>query len=184
GPVERIWINPALPRVALAAVGGPNGPHVLRTVNSGGFWDALDSTLPNVAAHGIAGDGAAGAAYVATDRGIFWARVDLDAASTAPVNWSRISDSLPQEAATDVRLDSAGVQVFAAINGYGVYAATAPHRARSLRIVNAADLTSRAAAPGSLLSVIGGRVNAVRGGNLDYPVLAAADDASQIQVPF
>ena len=32
--------------------------------------------------------------------------------------------------------------------------------------------------------MIGGRVNSVRGGNLDYPVLAAADDASQIQVPF
>jgi uncharacterized protein (TIGR03437 family) len=32
--------------------------------------------------------------------------------------------------------------------------------------------------------VIGGRVNTARAGNLDYPVLAAADDASQIQVPF
>ena len=29
-----------------------------------------------------------------------------------------------------------------------LYAATAPHRARSFRIVNAADFTTRAAAPG------------------------------------
>src|SRR6185369_7473894 len=43
---------------------------------------------------------------------------------------------------------------------------------------------TRPAAPGSLLSVIGGRVNSARGGELDYPVLAAGDDASQIQVPF
>ena len=71
-----------------------------------------------------------------------------------------------------------------ALSGYGVYATAAPHRLRSLRLVNAADFSTRAAAPGSLLSVVGGRVSSVRGGNLDYPVLAAADDASQIQVPF
>ena len=100
------------------------------------------------------------------------------------MNWIKLSDNLPAAAATDVRLDPAGVQLYVALNGYGVYATAAPHRLRSLRLVNAADFSTRAAAPGSLLSVIGGRVNSARGGNLDYPVLAAADDASQIQVPF
>ena len=51
-------------------------------------------------------------------------------------------------------------------------------------MVNAADFSTRPAAPGSLVSVIGGRVTSARGGNLNYPVLAAGDDASQIQVPF
>jgi uncharacterized protein (TIGR03437 family) len=185
GPVERIFVDPARPDVALAALGGPNLPHVLRTTNAGRFWDALDSNLPNTPAHAVTGERAAGAVYVATDRGIFWAQVDLDNAGTPNVNWISLSDRLPPgTGATDVRLDPAGIQLYAAVEGYGVYAAAAPHRLRNLRLVNAADFSTRAAAPGSLLSVIGGRVTSARGGNLDYPVLAAADDASQIQVPF
>jgi len=184
GPVESLWVDASRPVVALAAAAGSSGPHVLRTVNGGGFWDALDSGLPNAPAHGVYGERSTGAAYVATDRGVFWARVDLDTAGNPLVAWTQISGQLPDAPATDVRLDPAGVQVFAAIEGYGVYAAPAPHRARNFRIVNSADLSTRPAAPGSLLSVMGGRVNAARGANLDYPVLAAGDDASQIQVPF
>jgi uncharacterized protein (TIGR03437 family) len=185
GPVERIFVDPARPDVALAALGGSNLPHVLRTTNAGRFWDALDSNLPNAAAHAVTGERAAGAVYVATDQGVFWAQADLDNAGTPNVNWTSLSDRLPPGmGATDVRLDAAGIQLYAAVDGYGVYATAAPHRQRSLRLVNAADFSTRAAAPGSLLSVIGGRVTAARGGNLDYPVLAAADDASQIQVPF
>jgi uncharacterized protein (TIGR03437 family) len=85
-------------------------------------------------------------------------------------------------AATDVKLDPTGIQLYAAVEGYGVYAAAAPQH--SLRLVNAADFSTRPAAPGSLVSVVGGRVTSARAGNLNYPVLAAADDASQIQVPF
>jgi uncharacterized protein (TIGR03437 family) len=185
GPVERIFVDPAQPGVALAALGGANAPHVLRTFNSGTFWDALDSNLPNAPAHAVTGERAAGAVYLATDRGVFWAQVDLDNAGTPNVNWISLSDRLPAgTGATDVRLDAAGIQLYAAVEGYGVYATAAPHRLRNLRLVNAADFSTRAAAPGSLLSVIGGRVTSARGGNLDYPVLAAADDASQIQVPF
>jgi uncharacterized protein (TIGR03437 family) len=51
-------------------------------------------------------------------------------------------------------------------------------------LVNSADFSTRPAAPGGLLSVVGGRVSSANGGQLNYPVLAAADDASQIQVPF
>jgi uncharacterized protein (TIGR03437 family) len=185
GPVERIFVDPARPEVALAALGGPNVPHVLRTFNAGRFWDALDSNLPNAPAHAVTGERAAGAIYVATDKGVFWAQTDLDNAGTPNVNWISLSDRLPAETgATDVRLDAAGIQLYAALEGYGVYATAAPHRQRNLRLVNAADFSTRPAAPGSLLSVIGGRVTQARGGNLDYPVLAAADDASQIQVPF
>jgi uncharacterized protein (TIGR03437 family) len=183
GRVERIFVDATQPRTALAALSGANGPHVLRTTNSGGLWDVLDSNLPNAPARGVTGERAASAVYVATDKGVFWARVDLENADMPSVNWISLSDGLPA-AATDVRLDPAGVQLYVAVEGYGVYAAAAPHRLRNLRVVNAADFSTRAAAPGSLVSVIGGRVNAARAGNLDYPVLAAADDASQIQVPF
>uniref|UniRef100_Q01SS6 Glycosyl hydrolase, BNR repeat-containing protein n=1 Tax=Solibacter usitatus (strain Ellin6076) TaxID=234267 RepID=Q01SS6_SOLUE len=185
GPVERLFVDQTRPEVALAALGGPNAPHILRTTNSGGFWDALDanSNLPNVPVRAVTGERAAGAVYVATDRGVFWAKVDLDNASTTPANWIPLT-GLPQAAASDVYLDPSGIQLYTAVEGYGVYATAAPHRLRSVRLVNAADFSTRAAAPGSLMSVIGGRVNAVRGGDLDYPILASADDASQIQVPF
>ena len=76
--MERIFVDPARPDVALAALGGPNAPHVLRTTNGGQFWDALDSNLPNAPAHAVTGERAAGAVYLATDRGVFWAQVDLD----------------------------------------------------------------------------------------------------------
>ena len=184
GPVERIFVDPTRPQTALAALGGPVGPHVLRTTNGGIFWDALDSNLPNAPAHAVVGERASGAVYVATDRGVFAGRADLDNASSPSVNWSNLSERLPVAAATDVKLDPAGIQLYAALDGYGVYATVAPHRMRSLRVVNAADLSLRPAAPGSLLSVIGGRVYAASGGTLNFPVLAAADDASQIQVPF
>jgi len=184
GPVERIFVDPTRPQTALAALGGPVGPHVLRTTNGGIFWDALDSNLPNAPAHAVVGERASGAVYVATDRGVFSGRADLDNASSPSVNWTNLSDRLPAAPATDVKLDPAGIQLYAALDGYGVYATVAPHRMRSLRVVNAADLSLRPAAPGSLLSVIGGRVYAASGGTLNFPVLAAADDASQIQVPF
>ena len=190
--VERIVVNPANPQMALAILGG-NGPHVLRTFQGGATWDALDgaspeSKLADTAVHGIAADWAAGAVYVATDKGVFYAHAPLSQMMGDPIVWTNLSDKLPPAAAsapaTDVRLDATGVQLYAAIDGYGIYATPAPHRTRTLRVVNTADYSTRAAAPGSLLSVIGGRVNSATGGNLNYPVLAAGDTESQIQVPF
>jgi uncharacterized protein (TIGR03437 family) len=183
GRVERIFVDPARPDLALAALSG-SGSHVLRTMNRGVFWDAMDGNLPASPAHAVTADRAAGAVYVATDKGVFYAHADLETANTAPVTWTNLTESLPAASATDVQLDPAGVQLYVALDGYGVFAAAAPHRLRNLRIINAGDYSTRAAAPGSLLSVIGGRVSAVRGGNLAYPILAASDTESQIQVPF
>jgi len=104
GPVERIFVDPARPDVALAALGRPNVPHVLRTFNAGQFWDALDSNLPNAPAHAVTGERAAGAIYVATDRGVFWAQADLDNAGTPNVNWINLSDRLPAETVATLAL--------------------------------------------------------------------------------
>jgi len=183
GRVEGIFSDPAEPRVALAALSGA-GPHVLRTTNSGGFWDTLDFNLPNRAAHAVTADGSAGAIYVATDAGVFYGVADLENASSNPVNWVNLSTRLPAAPAYDVRLDPAGVQLYAAFDGYGVYATAAPHRGRVPRIVNAADFSARPAAPGSLLSVVGAQVRRATGGDLEFPVLAAAEGESQVQVPF
>ena len=182
GPVRSIWVDAKEPRTALAALGGATGPHVLRTVNGGQFWDDLTSDLPEAPAHGIAVDRASGTVYLATARGVFSTRADLNAAAPAG-NWTALA-GLPEASAQDVRLDGEGNQLFVALEGYGVYAALAPHRLGSFRLVNAADFSPRPAAPGSLLSVLGGRIRAARAGDLIFPVLAATDTETQIQVPF
>lgn len=183
GRVERIFVDPTAPRVALAALSG-SGPHVLRTTNNGAFWDVLDFNLPNAPTYAVTADRAAGAVYVATEKGVFYGRADLNSPATDPVNWQNLTEKWPAARATDVRLDPAGIQLYIALDGYGVYAAAAPHVLHSLRLVNAADFSTRPAAPGSLVSVIGGRISAATGSTLNYPVLAASDAESQIQVPF
>ncbi len=184
GPVESIFADPSEPNVAVAALGG-NGPHVLRTVDFGGMWDILDSpSLPNAPAHGIAADRASGSIYVATDKGVFFGHADLETAAINNVAWQNLTAQLPQAPATDLRLDAAGVQLYISLDGYGVWAAAAPHNRRSLRIVDAADSAVRPAAPGSLLSVVGAAVSSATAGNLKYPVLVANQNGSQIQVPF
>lgn len=183
GVVERIYVDPGAPRVALAALSGP-GARVLRTTNSGSIWDDLSANLPEGPVYAVAAERASGAVYVATERGVFWTQTDLESASLPLADWTNLTAMLPAARATDVRLDPAGVQLYIALDGYGVYATPAPHRQRSLRIVSAADFSARPAAPGSLVSVIGGRVNSARGGGLDYPVLAVSDGESQLQVPF
>ena len=182
GRVERIFVDAAEPRVAVAGLSGP-GNHVLRTTQFGNFWDILDNNLPDASVRSVTAERAAGAIYAATDKGVFWTRADLENSSSPVVTWTALG-RLPAVGATDVHLNPAGVQLYVALDGYGVYATSAPHRQRSLRIVNGGDFSTRPAAPGSLLSVIGGRVNSARGGDLNYPVLAASDGESQIQVPF
>ncbi|MGE5568797.1 MAG: hypothetical protein ACM3S5_07155 [Rhodospirillales bacterium] len=182
GPVESIWVDPKDPRTALAALGGLRPPFVLRTINGGQYWDDLTADLPQSPAWGITADRSSGAVYVATSRGVYFTRSDLNAAAAA-TNWSPLR-GLPEAAALDVGLDPDGNQLFVTVQGYGVYAALAPHRLGDLRLVNAADFSGRPAAPGSLLSVLGGRVRTARAGELNFPVLAADDRETQIQVPF
>jgi uncharacterized protein (TIGR03437 family) len=180
GPILRIMTDST--GVALAITGGPRA-RVLRTI-TGNFWDALDGNLPDGAVHGITAERSSGAVYVATDRGVFFATADLNNPSSPAIAWSHLTAKLSPVPATDVRLDPAGVQLYIALDGYGVYAAAAPHRARNLRIVNGGDFTTRAAAPGSLLSVVGARVDSANASGLNFPVLAGDATESQILVPF
>jgi uncharacterized protein (TIGR03437 family) len=180
--VEAFFVDAQESRIALAVLAG-RGAHVLRTINTGVTWDDLSANLPDAPAHAIAVDRQSGAAYLATDAGLFYASVDMDRASP-PGNWARISATLPDTPAMDVRLDPGANQLYVALDGYGVFATMAPHRARQIRVVNAADFTARPAAPGSLVSVIGGRIAKARAGELNFPVLDATESESQIQVPF
>lgn len=181
--VETIFSDPAEPRTALAAVANRITGRILRTTNGGLFWDDLSANLPPGMAHGVTADMRSGAVYAATDAGIYFtmANLTVPAAATA---WIALGAGLPDARATDVRLDAAGNQLYVALDGYGAFAAMAPHRYAEMKLVSAADYRQRAAAPGALLSVLGGKVTAARSGELSVPVLAAADNESQIQVPF
>jgi uncharacterized protein (TIGR03437 family) len=191
GAVESIWVDADDPRVAVAVLSArPAGTqsqskptYVLRTMNGGIFWDDITANLPDTAAaHGVTADRASGAVYAATDAGVFFTMTDLTSAGS-PTSWVSLTQNLAG-GATDVKLDGGANQLYAALDGYGVYAAIAPHRMRDARVVNAADYSSRPTAPGALLSVLGRRVESASSANTVVPVLDANNTASQIQVPF
>src|SRR5581483_1354959 len=156
--------------------------HVMRTENGGIFWDDFTSNLPNSAAHGITADSASHAIYVATDAGVYTASTDLRILGMAP-RWTALT-GLPLAAAMDVKLDAQGNQLWAAIDGYGVFSTLAPHRLRDPRVVSTADMVARSTSPGALISVLGARVQTARAGDLQVPVLDANDAESQLQIPF
>src|SRR3984957_897951 len=193
GKVAAIWVDTNDPRVAVAVLSArtsaaPNSTtkpsYVLRTMNGGCFWDDITANLPDTAAaHGVTADRASGAIYVATDAGVFYTATDLGSAGR-PGAWTSLGASLPAAVATDVKLDAGGNQIYAALDGYGVYTAIAPHRLRDARVVSAADYSAKPAAPGTLLSVLGARVESAKSDDAVAPVLDASDTASQIQVPF
>lgn len=185
--IEGLHADASEPRLALAvrsgAVDGSRPARVLRTANGGLFWDDLSANLPATAVRAVTAHRASSTVYLATDSGVWYGVADLTGGSRT-ASWSRIMGNLPAGEVFDVRLDAGGNQIYAALDGYGVYATMAPHRLRELRVVNAADLSARAAAPGTLLSVLGTRIQSARAGGINAPVLAVSDTESQIQVPF
>jgi uncharacterized protein (TIGR03437 family) len=189
GAVTRIWVDAGNPRVAVATFAtrpreaGATPVLVMRTLNGGLFWDNITSDLGEGSAYSVTGDAASGAVYVATDRGVFFTRTDLSTLGLVASSWTRLP-GLPDSRAMDVQLDGAGNQLWAALEGYGVYVTLAPHRIGDPKIISSADFVARAAAPGALMSIAGARIDSARAGNLSVPVLAATDTESQIQVPF
>jgi len=182
-PVTAIYVSPLDSSVALAAVGGRGTGHIFRTTNSGRFWDDLSANLPDTPVHAVAANPETGSIYLASDSGVFYTRGDLRNPG-APTTWIRLAGNLPDRRMEDLKLDTADGSLYVAVAGYGLFRATVPDIADSIRVLNAADLTSRAAAPGGLLTVIGAPVLSARAGNLPAPVLASSQGNSQIQVPF
>jgi uncharacterized protein (TIGR03437 family) len=186
-PVEALSTLPDEPGTVFAAFGelpgGGGRARVLRSTDGGLTWEDLTGDLPPGPVHGLAAARGGGALYAATSAGIFFRPLDA-ALAVLPSHWTPMSENLPQAAVTDVRLDEAGNQLYIALEGYGVYSAPAPHRFLSVDVVNSADFSRRAAAPGSLLTVLGGRLVRAQAGLLEAPVLHATEAEAQIQVPF
>ncbi|MBZ5673896.1 MAG: hypothetical protein LAP61_06580 [Acidobacteriia bacterium] len=189
GAVTAFWVNPTDPHFALAVLATrAHGaetipPRVLHTIDGGLSWEDISANLPDVTVHGVTADPTGNAVYVATDQGVFLARTNLNALSVAAPSWTALAGLLPV-AATDVKLDSAAIQLWVALEGYGMYQTMAPHRAGDPRLITSAGLIARAAAPGTLFSVEGARVNSANASGLPVPVLFATDTGSQIQIPF
>jgi len=177
--INRLWIDPANPQAALAVSGGK----LYRTTSGGKFWDNITGNLNGGAIHGITADSTAGVVYAATDNGVYSGRVALNAADRVPATWTALQGNLPFASAWDARLNPDGT-LSVLLEGYGVFEAPAPHLAQAPRIVNSADMSDRAAAPGSLISVLGANVKQASSGPNVFPVLISSDQSSQLQVPF
>lgn len=188
GRVNEIWVDPQDGRVALAVFASrPNAlvlepQTVLHTINAGQGWDTVSGGLPAASISGVTADRAANAVYIASDVGVFATSMSLATLGARPL-WTMVP-GLPGARVSDVRLDEGMTQLWATVEGSGLYATLAPHRLSDPLVVSAADLVSRAAAPGSLLSVAGARVVSATAGGQDVPVLAANDTESQLQLPF
>jgi uncharacterized protein (TIGR03437 family) len=194
GAVTRFWADATDPRIAVAVLASRSTSaltpspviHVLRTINGGALWDDITGNLPDSAVRGVTADRASSAVYVASARGVFYASVNLETLGSS-ISWTQLL-GLPEAPAADVKLDEGANQLFASLDGYGVYSTLAPHRFSDPRVVSAADFVARAAAPGSLVSIAGARITSGRvqaqQGNLPLAVLASTETETQIQIPF
>ena len=181
--VVSVWIDPDNPATAAAAFSGPVGGRVFRTVDGGAFWDDMTADLPQGTLSAVAGSVRSSALYVGGTAGVFYAPANLREPAP-PASWRSITETLPGEAVTDLRLDERTGRLYAALEEFGVYEARAPGVTDRLRLLNAADLSRRAAAPGGLLTVQGAAVTSARVNGLNAPILAATATESQIQAPY
>ncbi|MBS1830744.1 MAG: hypothetical protein JST93_35930 [Acidobacteria bacterium] len=183
GAVRSIFVNPKDPRVAVLALSG-SGQRVMRTYTGGRDWFDATGTLPQGPVYAVTADPASNALYAATATGVYYATADLS--NLVPTGaWQKISESLPSGApALDIRLDENGNQLFVLVAEHGLFATMAPHRLKELAVVNAADYSTRPAAPGTLLSILGNRFDRATAGGFAAPVLPSSDVETQIQVPF
>ncbi len=185
GEIGQIWADPIDARVALAVAGGQVGlgSRILRTLNGGIYWDDLTANLPPGPVTGIAVDRRTGSVYIAMERSVFWTISDLRAPSPATA-WRPVNGELPAGGVKGVALDRSGAQLLVAVEGYGVFASSAPHMAERPAVLQAADFSETEAAPGALLTLAGSSATRVVAGALDAAVLSSTPNEAQFQLPF
>jgi len=182
-PVADLWLDPQSPLAAVAVFAGAEGPRVFRTVDGGLLWDDLTADLPAGEIRSVVASADGDAVYVGGDAGVFYASVALDA--PAPNNgWEAVTDDLPAASVSDLFLSARTGRLYVAVEGFGVYRRRAPDVLRSMKLLNAADLSTRAIAPGGLLTLLGSAVGAATINGSPAPVLLSTDEESQIQAPF
>jgi uncharacterized protein (TIGR03437 family) len=181
--VWAIFADSHEPLVAAAVLGGSGEGRVFRTSSGGRIWDDVTLNLPSGEVYAVSGSAPGGAVYVAGEFGVFYSGNGLHGAAQDAF-WRPATGDLPAGAVRDLMLDDVAGFLYASVEGFGVFRARAPAVLDALRVLNAADLTQRPAAPGGLLTILGAEVNGVSVGGLTAPVLASGGRESQIQVPF
>jgi len=181
--VSAIFGNPSESHAAVAVLDGGSGSRVMRTTNGGVFWDDLTADLPPGAVYAVTADPSTGALYVAGEAGVFYTITDLRNPSP-PTPWRAVAGNLPSGTVRDLTLDTVTGQLYASVDAFGIYRARAPAVTDALRVLNAADLSLRAAAPGGLLTVLGGGLTAATVKGRSAPILLSDAYQAQIQVPF
>lgn len=182
-PVADLWLDPQSPLAAVAVFAGAEGPRVFRTVDGGLLWDDLTANLPAGEIRSVVASSDGDAVYVGGEAGVFYASVALDA--PAPNNgWEAVTDDLPAAPVSDLFLSARTGRLYVAVEGFGVYRRRAPDVLRSMKLLNAADLSTRAITPGGLLTLLGSAVGRATINGLPAPVLLSTEEESQIQAPF
>jgi uncharacterized protein (TIGR03437 family) len=143
----------------------------------------VTADLPAGEIYAVAGSAQGGAVYLGGEFGVFYSADGLRSLAQDGF-WRPAGGDLPAGAVRDLLLDNVAGFLYASVDDFGVFRARAPAVLDALRVLNAADLTQRPAAPGGLLTIFGAELNGVSVGSLKAPVLASGGKESQIQVPF
>ncbi|WP_162179869.1 hypothetical protein [Bryobacter aggregatus] len=176
------WTDALKPEISLVVKPGERA-RILRTLDGGRRWDDLTSDLAANQIFGVAADRGSGAIYLATERGVYYTLNNLEIAAN-PTSWIRLGGNLPKDPALDVLLDEGANFLYTSLAGNGVFLTYAPHRRRNPLLISAANLESRTASPGALMSLVGMKLTQAQIAGKALPILSATTDETQVQIPY
>ncbi len=131
--VNSIAVDPANADRAWVAFSGfrtgDDGSHLYETTNGGATWTSVSGILPNAPIEDVVFDHASNAIYVATDLGVFWARVPPAGGGHAPptpLQWFRVGAGLPASPDMDLKINGSDTKLLAGTFGRGLWEVTLP----------------------------------------------------------
>ncbi len=138
GGLPQLWVNsiavdPADANRAWVAFSGfragDDGSHLYETTDGGAQWHSVSGILPNAPIEDAVFDHSGSALYVATDLGVFWARVPPAGGGLAPptpLAWNRVGAGLPATPDMDLTIDGGDTTLFAGTFGRGIWRVPLP----------------------------------------------------------
>jgi photosystem II stability/assembly factor-like uncharacterized protein len=136
--LPRLWVNSiavdrgAGNRAWVAFSGfrdGDDGSHLYETTDGGANWASVSGILPDAPIEDVLFDGRSSALYVATDLGVFWARVPPAGGGHAPptpLRWKRVGAGLPATPDMDLKINGTDTRLFAGTFGRGIWSVPLP----------------------------------------------------------